>query len=290
MRKKWCLRHSHTHTRRSISSIRRAQKTRFSATRIDHFWFVAPESARKIAAKNRSPMPTGIGGSFQLANSASPLGVIDSASAPTARMRSKVHLKIEHKLIRREKRARFTNVKQERRKTHNDNKTRYNTTYMTLTTSHFISTFYTLGLLGPKPCKNCESRMSEANPRQSLVKGERLIRYELASAIKQAKATKSRQILGCGQRSGRGNPSAIETKTRNTQRKHVQTRKSQTHIHATHNTNRKPKKPTHERHERTTHTTHLLRFRVFFYCSPEGVRAHAKSARAGHESSADLAS
>ena len=47
---------------------------------------VAPESARKIAAKNRSPMPTGIGGSFQLANSASPLGVIDSASAPTARI------------------------------------------------------------------------------------------------------------------------------------------------------------------------------------------------------------
>ena len=78
-----------THTRRSISSIRRAQKTRFNATRIDHFWFVAPESARKIAAKNRSPMPTGIGGSFQLANSASPLGVIDSASAPTARIRKR---------------------------------------------------------------------------------------------------------------------------------------------------------------------------------------------------------
>ena len=51
-----------------------------------HSLFVAPESARKIAAKNRSPMPTGIGGSFQLANSASPLGVIDSASAPTARI------------------------------------------------------------------------------------------------------------------------------------------------------------------------------------------------------------
>ena len=50
---------------------------------------VAPESARKIAAKNRSPMPTGIGGSFQLANSASPLGVIDSASAPTARIKTK---------------------------------------------------------------------------------------------------------------------------------------------------------------------------------------------------------
>ena len=32
-------------------------------------------------------MPTGIGGSFQLANSAPPLGVIGSASAPTARMR-----------------------------------------------------------------------------------------------------------------------------------------------------------------------------------------------------------
>ena len=31
-------------------------------------------------------MPTGIGGSFQLANSAPPLGVTGSASAPTARM------------------------------------------------------------------------------------------------------------------------------------------------------------------------------------------------------------
>ena len=50
------------------------------------FHSVAPERARKIAAKNRSSMPTGIGGSFQLANSASPLGVIDSASAPTARI------------------------------------------------------------------------------------------------------------------------------------------------------------------------------------------------------------
>ena len=77
---------SHTHTTFDIIDTSRTKKTRFSATRIDHFWFVAPESARKIAAKNRSPMPTGIGGSFQLANSASPLGVIDSASAPTARI------------------------------------------------------------------------------------------------------------------------------------------------------------------------------------------------------------
>ena len=76
---------SHTHTTFDIIDTSRT-KTRFNATRIDHFWFVAPESARKIAAKNRSPMPTGIGGSFQLANSASPLGVIDSASAPTARI------------------------------------------------------------------------------------------------------------------------------------------------------------------------------------------------------------
>ena len=67
--------------------------------------FVAPESARKIAAKNRSPMPTGIGGSFQLANSASPLGVIDSASAPTARMSRKAQNKIDYKVLRREKRA-----------------------------------------------------------------------------------------------------------------------------------------------------------------------------------------
>ena len=67
--------------------------------------FVAPESARKIAAKNRSPMPTGIGGSFQLANSASPLGVIDSASAPTARMKGRAQNKIGDKVLRREKRA-----------------------------------------------------------------------------------------------------------------------------------------------------------------------------------------
>lgn len=79
------LSHTHTHTTFDIIDTSRT-KTRFNATRIDHFWFVAPESARKIAAKNRSPMPTGIGGSFQLANSASPLGVIDSASAPTARI------------------------------------------------------------------------------------------------------------------------------------------------------------------------------------------------------------
>ena len=61
-------------------------RTRSLNASLGNVLLVAPESARKIAAKNRSPMPTGIGGSFQLANSASPLGVIDSASAPTARM------------------------------------------------------------------------------------------------------------------------------------------------------------------------------------------------------------
>ena len=73
--------------------------------------FVAPESALKIAAKNRSPMPTGIGGSFQLANSASPLGVIDSASAPTARMHGKAQHKIDDKVLRHEKRARILALK-----------------------------------------------------------------------------------------------------------------------------------------------------------------------------------
>ena len=47
---------------------------------------IARERARKIASKNRSSTTTGIGGSFQLANSAPPLGVTGSASAPTARM------------------------------------------------------------------------------------------------------------------------------------------------------------------------------------------------------------
>ena len=58
------------------------------------------------------------------------------------------------------------------------------------------------GLLGPKPCKNCESRMSEANPRQSLVKGERLIRYELASAIVEQDTLKMEVTFKCGRRSG----------------------------------------------------------------------------------------
>ena len=46
-------------------------------------------------------------------------------------------------------------------------------------TQRSANKFEVLGLLGPKPCKNCESRMSEANPRQSLVKGERLVRHEV---------------------------------------------------------------------------------------------------------------
>ena len=58
-------------------------------------------------------------------------------------------------------------------------------------------------LLGPKPCKNCESRMSEANPRQSLVKGERLIRYELASAITRLRRSCAKRTFTWGQRSGR---------------------------------------------------------------------------------------
>ena len=70
-------------------------------------------------------------------------------------------------------------------------------------TQRSANTFEVLGLLGPKPCKNCESRMSEANPRQSLVKGERLIRYELASAIVEEETMKLKWILGCGRRSGR---------------------------------------------------------------------------------------
>ena len=70
----------------NVNSTRKRTYAHFIKGSLQYVLFVAPESARKIAAKNRSPMPTGIGGSFQLANSASPLGVIDSASAPTARI------------------------------------------------------------------------------------------------------------------------------------------------------------------------------------------------------------
>ena len=51
-----------------------------------NFVEIAPEGARKIASKARGPTTTGIGGSFQLANSAPPLGVMGCASAPTARI------------------------------------------------------------------------------------------------------------------------------------------------------------------------------------------------------------
>ena len=70
-------------------------------------------------------------------------------------------------------------------------------------TQRSATNFEVLGLLGPKPCKNCESRMSEANPRQSLVKGERLIRYELASAITTKKRSCTKRTFTWGQRSGR---------------------------------------------------------------------------------------
>ena len=56
---------------------------------------VARERARKIASKNRSSTTTGIGGSFQLANSAPPLGVTGSASAPTARMKERSAARLE---------------------------------------------------------------------------------------------------------------------------------------------------------------------------------------------------
>ena len=68
---------------------------------------------------------------------------------------------------------------------------------------HPIASIVFLYLLGPKPCKNCESRMSEANPRQSLVKGERLIRYELASAILDTRAANKTRTFKWGRRSGR---------------------------------------------------------------------------------------
>ena len=52
------------------------------------------------------------------------------------------------------------------------------------------------------------SRMSEANPRQSLVKGERLIRYELASAILVGCRTGPRHLAIQSPRRGRGLRSA----------------------------------------------------------------------------------
>ena len=100
-------------------------------------------------------------------------------------------------------------------------------------------------LLGPKPCKNCESRMSEANPRQSLVKGERLIRYELASAITTRKRSCAKRTFTWGQRSGRKSAangwtwSKTTEVSQNTQGQSTTTRRPATWLNeTTHNRNR----------------------------------------------------
>ena len=104
-------------------------------------------------------------------------------------------------------------------------------------------------LLGPKPCKNCESRMSEANPRQSLVKGERLIRYELASAITRLRRSCAKRTFTWGQRSGRKSAangwtwSKTTGVSQNTQRQSTTTRRPATWLNeTTHNRNRINKK------------------------------------------------
>ena len=112
-------------------------------------------------------------------------------------------MKIDQKLARREKRARFTQRRQNRTSTKHQRSKHITPLIQRNTRSFFSSVNLFFVLLGPKPCKNCESRMSEANPRQSLVKGERLIRYELASAILGTRAANKTRTFKWGRRSGR---------------------------------------------------------------------------------------
>ena len=126
-------------------------------------------------------------------------------------------------------------------KRHCTTQTRSRTQKNDMTLLHFIS----YRLLGPKPCKNCESRMSEANPRQSLVKGERLIRYELASAITTKKRSCAKRTFTWGQRSGRKSAangwtwSKTTGVSQNTQRQSTTTRRPATWLNeTTHNRNR----------------------------------------------------
>jgi hypothetical protein len=107
---------------------------------------IAPEGARKIASKARGPTTTGIGGSFQLANSAPPLGVMGCASAPTARIKcggGERPTPICFPELR--KRARSVVRKKARRRTQ----------YPAL--AHTDATFamrFVYWRLGPRPCKN----------------------------------------------------------------------------------------------------------------------------------------
>ena len=119
-------------------------------------------------------------------------------------------------------------------------------------TQRSANKFEVLGLLGPKPCKNCESRMSEANPRQSLVKGERLIRYELASAITTKKRSCAKRTFTWGQRSGRKSAangwtwSKTTGVSQNTQGQSTTTRRPATWLNeTTHNRNRINKRKTY---------------------------------------------
>ena len=91
--------------------------------------------------------------------------------------------------------------------------------------------------------------MSEANPRQSLVKGERLIRYELASAITRLRRSCAKRTFTWGQRSGRKSAangwtwSKTTGVSQNTQRQSTTTRRPATWLNeTTHNRNRINKK------------------------------------------------
>ena len=154
-------------------------------------------------------------------------------------------MKIDQKLARREKRARFTQRRQNRTSTKHQRSKHITPLIQRNTRSFFSSVNLFFVLLGPKPCKNCESRMSEANPRQSLVKGERLIRYELASAITTRKRSCAKRTFTWGQRSGRKSAangwtwSKTTGVSQNTQGQSTTTRRPATWLNeTTHNRNR----------------------------------------------------
>lgn len=120
--------------------------------------------------------------SFQLANSAPPLSVTDSAIAPSARIRART-ARGERAAQKRE-----TQWRSARARRRDCERNTYVGALVPGFEIHAIAWArpqpLTL-LLGRMPRKNCRSHIDASHSRQPLVKGERLVRYEVNAVMRQ---------------------------------------------------------------------------------------------------------
>ena len=131
------------------------------------------EAPIKIARMTLTIKLDGNWSSFQLANSAPPLCVTDSAIAPSARM-SCVGLFLAHQFILGCGAVSVQRHVSKRAHTHKHAMTQHGRKLMCWLRSS-VGTRRSL--------KNCESHIDASHSRQPLVKGERLVRYEVNAVM-----------------------------------------------------------------------------------------------------------